>query len=69
MSGSSTRCPVRGAVIAPTLIPSDSGVSFPCTRCRTQLEMAACDLLPALAASVVLSAGPCFVAKGLPCQG
>ena len=61
MTSSSTRCPVCGIVIAPSLIPSDCGVSFACTRCRTQLELAACDPLPVLAASVALSIGLCFV--------
>ena len=60
MAGSSTRCPVCGIVISPSLIPSDCGVSFPCTRCRTQLELVARDPLPVLAASVALSIGLCF---------
>ncbi len=60
MARSSTRCPVCGVVIAPCLIPSDSGVSFPCTRCRTPLELVASDPLPILAASVALSVVVCF---------
>ncbi len=54
MSRSSTRCQVCGVVIEPCLIPSDRGVSFPCTRCRTQLELVARDPVPILAASVAL---------------
>ncbi len=60
MARSSTGCPVCGVVIAPCLIPSDGGVSFPCTRCRSQVELVACDPVPVLAASVALSVGLCL---------
>ena len=51
------RCPVCGASIDAGLIPTARNVSFPCSRCRTQLEVAAADAVPILAVSAMLAVG------------
>jgi hypothetical protein len=54
------KCPVCGARIDSGLIPTAGNTPFACSRCRTQLEVAASDPLPILAVSAVLSVGFSF---------
>ena len=60
MAESKIRCPVCGTSIRPELVPTARDASFPCSRCRTQLEVTAPDPLPILAVSVLLSLGLCL---------
>ena len=57
----SIRCPVCGTFLQPELIPAIRNPSFTCSRCRTQLEVAASDPVPIFAASVMLSVASCVL--------
>jgi hypothetical protein len=60
-------CPVCGINIPPGLIPAGRDTLFPCSRCRTQLEVSPPDAAPIVAISVVLALALC-VAWGLKGQ-
>ena len=51
----SITCPVCGKILPPELIPAARDASFPCSRCRAQLEASPHDAVPMAAISVVLS--------------
>jgi hypothetical protein len=56
----SIRCPVCGANIRPESVPPVRNSSFQCSRCRTQLDVAASDPIPGIAVSAFLAIGLCF---------
>ncbi len=58
---SKIRCPACGVSLEPTLIPAAPDASFPCSRCRAQLQITSPDVTPIVAISVVLSFVLCVV--------
>ena len=61
MTQSKIMCPVCGVTLPPGLIPALRKASFPCSRCRTELEVTASDPLPFFAVSLVFAFSLCVV--------